>query len=207
MHASSGSARPVSGRLVSAALSRSCSAGSIVAFALAFRPNGPGLRAQVLDSGRGCEQPQGSRGLSARHDSLSDAYRSLRSVSSSPRVVTRRHRTPCPGRRCCVADARRRQDVGHSECRRRLCRERAKTVAVNADFRRPALAARLMDDGATAVRSATLEEATALTASFARHTHTHVRSRAVDVSSVKVAPGDFAVSRLVPSTELAPCRM
>lgn len=162
-----------------------------------------GLRAQVSIP---FSDTAGNRGLSVvstRHDSLSDAYRSLRSViefaeggdakaqGRAPVVVVV---SPTPG------DGKTSVSANVAAA---FVESGKKTVAVNADFRRPALSTRIL--GSTPAEFGhSLEQATALSARSLLTRSTTPGLAIVDLSSVKGPPGDLAriTARAIPELAL-----
>ncbi len=150
-----------------------------------------GLRAQVTIPVADADSLTGLTVISTRHDSLSDAYRSLRSViefaeggvaRSEGRgpVVVVVSPTPGDGKTSVSANVA----AAFVESGR-------KTVAVNADFRRPALSARILG-AAPPQFGHTLEETTAMPAKSLLTRSTMPGLALVDISSVKGPPGNLA---------------
>lgn len=150
-----------------------------------------GMRSQVSIPVAGPESLAGVVVLPNRHDPLSDAYRSLRSViefaeageaKAAGRIPVIVVVSPTPGDGKTSVSAN--LAVAFVESGR-------KTIAVNADFRRPALVARL---SVTALPDLTmdLDELAEQPATSLLNKSSLAGLAILDVSSVKAPPGDLA---------------
>ena len=140
---------------------------------------------------------------SDRHDQLSDSYRTLRSVITFSQTSLPRPETdPTVGARitlvvsACSGDGKTSIAANLSAA---LVETGKRVVAVNADFRRPTLATRLIDPPPDALPYA-MEDLTTVPVRYLLHRTDVDNLVLLDLASVKASPGNLAraTARLLP---------